>query len=170
MIEQWKDIPDYEGKYQISNCGRLRSVKNGLMKPMVAPNGYLIACLWKKNKQKKFIIHRLVAQVFIPNPNNLKEVNHKDEDKTNNNADNLEWCSHKYNMNYGKVKDKIRKANKGRVASPETLQKLKIDTSRRRWINNGVIEKYVYVENMEDWLSMPNWQKGRLYHERRVLA
>ena len=115
MIEQWKDIPDYEGKYQISNCGRLRSVKNGLMKPMVASNGYLIACLWKKNKQKKFVIHRLVAQVFIPNPNNFEEVKHKDEDKTNNNVNNLEWCSHSYNMNYGNIKQKISYSKRGQV-------------------------------------------------------
>ena len=84
------------------------------MKPMVATNGYLIACLWKNNKQKKFVIHRLVANAFIDNPNNYEEVNHLDEDKTNNRIDNLEWCSHKYNMNYGNVRNKISKSKIGK--------------------------------------------------------
>ena len=113
MIEKWLPVPDYEGKYWISNLGRLKNNKQ-IMKPMVATNGYLIACLWKNNKQKKFVIHRLVANVFIDNPNNYKEVNHLDEDKTNNRVDNLEWCSHKYNMNYGKVREKISKSKIGK--------------------------------------------------------
>ena len=113
MIEKWLPVPDYEEKYWISNLGRLKNNKQ-IMKPMVATNGYLIACLWKNNKQKKFVIHRLVANVFIDNPNNYKEVNHLDEDKTNNRVDNLEWCSHKYNMNYGKVREKISKSKIGK--------------------------------------------------------
>ena len=124
--ERWCDIPEYEGKYQISNLGRIKSLsrtsnnRNGsfktkeiIMKPMKASNGYLIACLWKNNKQKKFIIHKLVADAFIPNPNGYKEINHKDENKENNIVDNLEWCNHKYNMNYGKIKEKISKSRIG---------------------------------------------------------
>lgn len=127
MIERWVDIKGYENMYQISNLGRIKSLqretrnRNGkyiieekIMKPMVATNGYLIACLWKNNKQKKIVIHRLVAEAFIPNHNNYNEVNHKDEDKTNNKVDNLEWCSHKYNMNYGNVKGKISRKKIGK--------------------------------------------------------
>ena len=111
MIEVWQDIDGYENKYQISNYGRIRSVKkNIILKPMLATNGYLIICLWKDGKQKKHLIHRLVAKHFVDNPCNYPEVNHKDEDKTNNRIDNLEWCNHLYNMNYGEVKEKISNA------------------------------------------------------------
>lgn len=115
MTEVWKDIDGYEGKYQISNYGCVKSIqKNIFLKSMVATNGYLVACLWKDNKQKKFLIHRLVAQHFLDNPNNYIEVNHKDENKTNNHMNNLEWCNHFYNMNYGEVKEKISNAAIGR--------------------------------------------------------
>ena len=125
LQELWVDIKGYENEYQISNLGRLKSLKNKIiMKPMVATNGYLIACLWKNNKQKKFVIHRLVANAFIENPHNYKEVNHIDEDKTNNVVSNLEWCSHKYNMNYGKVKEKISKANKGKIPWNKNIRKV----------------------------------------------
>lgn len=108
LIETWKDIDGYEEKYQISNYGRLKSIKKDLvMKPMIATNGYLVACLWKDNKQRKFGIHRLVAQHFIDNPHNYKEVNHIDENKTNNMVNNLEWCDHKKNINYGTCKERI---------------------------------------------------------------
>ncbi len=72
MIEIWKDIPNYEDKYQISSLGRLRNNKI-IMKPMLATNGYLIACLWKNNRQKKIVVHRLVAKAFLANPNNYME-------------------------------------------------------------------------------------------------
>ena len=166
MDEIWADINGYEGKYQVSTLGRIKSLKKNLiMKPMVATNGYLIACLWKNNKQKKFVIHRLVAQAFIPNPNNYKEINHIDEDKTNNRVENLEWCSHSYNMNYGSIKEKISSANKGKIITQETKQKLREDTSNRRWINNGIIEKYVCKEQLDSFLEN-DWNKGRIYRRK----
>lgn len=166
MDEIWTDINGYEGKCQVSTLGRIKSLKKNLiMKPMVATNGYLIACLWKNNKQKKFVIHRLVAQAFIPNPNNYKEINHIDEDKTNNRIENLEWCSHSYNMNYGNVKEKISDANKGKIITQETKQKLREDTSNRRWTNNGTTEKYVYKEQLYSFLEN-GWSKGRIYRRK----
>lgn len=158
MIEKWKDIVGYENKYQISNFGRLRNA-NGIMKPMTATNGYLVACLWKNNKQKKFVLHKLVAQAFLENSNNYKEVNHIDENKTNNRADNLEWCSHKYNMNYGTLKEKISKANSGRTTSDETKQKLSQISKGRIWVNNGKQEKLIKKENKENYHL---WNVGRL--------
>lgn len=115
MKEKWKEIKGYEGKYWISNYGRLKN-KEQIMKPMVSTNGYLIACLWKNNIQKKIVLHRLVAEAFIPNQNQYSDINHKDENKENNKIDNLEWCTHKYNMNYGSVKQKISEKAKGRTA------------------------------------------------------
>ena len=70
--------------------------------------GYLRVQLYSNNKAKRFFVHRLVAITFIPNPDNLPEVNHIDEDKTNNRVDNLEFCDHKYNLNFGTIKDRIR--------------------------------------------------------------
>ena len=101
--EIWKDVKDYEGHYQVSDKGRVKSVKFGkeiILKPGSC-RGYLQVGLSKNGEIKRYTVHRLVAQAFIPNPNNLPEVNHKDEIKTNNNIENLEWCDHKYNINFG---------------------------------------------------------------------
>ena len=116
-MEEWRSIPGYEGLYEVSSYGRVKSLeisyirKNGIMdhkpeiilRPKNNGTGYFTVCLYKNKTYKYYLIHRLVAQAFIPNPDNLSEVNHKDEDKTNNRVENLEWCSHKYNMNYNDV-------------------------------------------------------------------
>lgn len=114
-MEIWKDIEGYEGLYQVSNLGRVRSLdrytkgknnskifkKGKLLKISQNQHGYNIVQLWNKQKCFQTGVHRLVAQAFIPNPNNLPQVNHKDENKINNCVDNLEWCSAEYNTNYG---------------------------------------------------------------------
>lgn len=105
MEEIWKDIKGYEGLYQISNFGRVKSLnyrntgKEQLLKPALNTTGYFCVMLCKP--LKRFLIHRLVAKAFIPNPDNLPCVNHKDENPTNNHVDNLEWCTQLYNVNYG---------------------------------------------------------------------
>ena len=102
-IEEFRDIPGYEGLYEVSNLGRVR--RNGkILKPSKNNWGYLYLDLYKNGIVRKFLIHRLVAQSFIPNPSNFPQVNHKDEDKTNNCVDNLEWCDNKYNINYSQAK------------------------------------------------------------------
>lgn len=104
MKEVFKDIKDYEGIYQISNFGRIKSLhnyrKNNILKPKIKKGYYQIG-LRKNNKRKWYSVHRLVAQTFLPNENNLPQVNHKDENKLNNNVNNLEWCSASYNNCYG---------------------------------------------------------------------
>lgn len=115
MKEIWKGIYGYEGKYQVSNLGRIKSLsrkrwngftyankKEQILKPRLKQHGYLRVCLYDGNRNSKDVeIHRLVAQAFIPNPNNLPCVNHKDENPQNNKVLNLEWCDYKYNNNYG---------------------------------------------------------------------
>lgn len=117
MIEIFKDIEGYEGLYQISNMGSVKSLGNGnsnnskekILKPTKDKKGYLTVDLYKQGKRKIYKVHRLVAQKFIENPNNLPQVNHKDEDKTNNQVNNLEWCDCQYNINYGTRNEKISK-------------------------------------------------------------
>lgn len=116
-MEVWKDISNYVGIYMISNLGRIESlerkvknrngyrvVKRQIINSTKRKDGYHIVTLWKNNNKKSFLLHRLVAQAFIPNPNNLPAVNHIDENPSNNCADNLEWCDDEYNNNYGNHK------------------------------------------------------------------
>lgn len=99
----WKDIKGYEGLYQVSNTGKIRNTKTKyILKPVTQSNGYTKVCLTKNKIQKNKTIHRLVAETFIPNTNNLPCINHKDEDKTNNNVNNLEWCTQEYNTKYSR--------------------------------------------------------------------
>lgn len=108
--ETWKDIQDFEGKYQISNLGRVKSLYNDngykktyrekILKYSIKKNGYCQVILVKNRKRYSKNIHRLVAQAFIPNPNNLPCVNHKNEIKSDNAVENLEWCTISYNTRY----------------------------------------------------------------------
>lgn len=105
----------YEGLYKVSNLGRIMSLnyrntgKAELLKPVTDKDGYLKVSLSKNRKEKTCKVHRLVAETFIPNPDNLSEVNHKDEDKKNNSIENLEWCTREYNNNFGTHIEKISK-------------------------------------------------------------
>lgn len=101
MEEIWKDIKGYEG-YLISSRGNVFSkYSNRILKPIKRHLNHLMICLFKDGISYNFFIHRLVAEAFIPNPDNLSCVNHKDENPLNNNVDNLEWCSYQYNNTYG---------------------------------------------------------------------
>ena len=102
MNEIFVDVLGYEGLYKVSNLGNVLSVKrNKLLKPGKENNGYLKVILRKNGKNKNYYVHRLVALSFLPNPLNYKEINHISEDKTDNRVENLEWCDHRYNINYG---------------------------------------------------------------------
>lgn len=105
--EIWKEIPVYEGKYYVSSLGNVKVIykwikdNEKLLSPMLNKDGYYQVNLSLRKKVKHHRIHRLVAEAFVENPMGYPMVNHKDEDKLNNNADNLEWCDHTYNINYG---------------------------------------------------------------------
>ena len=120
-MEEWLNISGYEEVYQVSNLGRIRSFKSGkwqTLKNRLTPRGYYLVTLYKDGKATNKWVHRLVAQAFIPNPDNLPQVNHKDEDKLNNAASNLEWCDSKYNINYGEgAKIRIKKI-KSKLSKP----------------------------------------------------
>ena len=112
-MEMWRPINGYNGKYEISNMGNVRSRCNGEvknLKQMISAgkyNGYAMVTLYDKPQHgKKIKVHRLVAEAFIPNPKRLPVINHKDEDKSNNRVENLEWCTVGYNTTYGNSRAK----------------------------------------------------------------
>ena len=101
-MEIWKDIKGYEGLYEVSNQGNIRSLKTGKLRKPTNNFGYLRINLCKNNVVKFHMVHRLVAEAFIENNDpNLTQVNHKNENKQDNRVENLEWCDAKYNNNYG---------------------------------------------------------------------
>lgn len=113
MKEVWKDIPNFEGLYQVSNLGNVKSFRKStkygskseyILNPTINNGGYAQVTLYDNTKRTKLSVHRLVAELFIPNPNNYPQINHKDENKQNNRVDNLEWCTAAYNNAYGTAK------------------------------------------------------------------
>ena len=110
MKEEWRDIQGYEGKYMVSNLGRVKSLnynrtgKERILKARKDGCDYLQVQLYKEGKGKNYLVHQLVATVFCENPEGYTELNHIDENKLNNRADNLEWCSRSYNVEYSQAK------------------------------------------------------------------
>jgi hypothetical protein len=140
-VETWKDIKGYEGLYQVSNLGRVKSLEREvnqgkygntrtvggcLLNPTDNGNGYLIVQLRRKQHRKNYYVHRLVAEQFVENGSNLKYVNHKDYDTRNNRADNLEWCTQRDNILHSS--QRMRKPHK-------------------QWKQSVTAEKYIYLRN-----------------------
>lgn len=120
-----KMIPDFDDMYKGDVQGNIWSKKSGewrKMQPKKTKTGYLLITLFKNGSYKTFLVHRLIAKLFIENPYNLPEVNHKDEDKTNNCVDNLEWCTHEYNVNYGSRTEKASMTNTNGKKSKKVAQ------------------------------------------------
>lgn len=145
MVELWKDIAGYENLYQVSNLGNVRSFWGKTPKILKATKnneGYWRIGLNHYNKPpKKFLVHRLVAEAFIPNPKNLPLVNHKDENPSNNNVNNLEWCTREYNLNYSTAKERrVKKLTNRKDLSKPVLQYDK---------NGNFIEEYPSLMDAE---------------------
>lgn len=134
-LEEWKPIVGFEGLYEVSNLGNVRSIsrlrkgkgnsfcwhKGKILKPQLSYNGYCRVGINDSNgKQHIFSVHKLVALAFVPNLHNEVEINHKDENKTNNIASNLEWCSPSYNINYGTRNTRVA----AKMAKPVVITRL----------------------------------------------
>lgn len=141
MDEEWRPVVGYEGFYEVSNTGKVRSLDRCVqqrnmykevthiyrgreLKLKKHRDGYLVATLCKGKTMKCFQVHRIVASAFIPNPDRLPQINHKDENKQNNNVNNLEWCTSKYNNNYGTRSQRMAITQKGHICSEETRRKI----------------------------------------------
>ena len=128
MNEEWRDIEGYEGLYQVSNLGRVKSLnykrtkQEAILKYGYDKDGYKQVFLCKNGKSKVFKVHKLVAMAFILNANNYPQINHKDEDKNNNCVSNLEWCTNEHNINYGTRNNKVAKALSKKVTCITTRE------------------------------------------------
>lgn len=112
--EVWRDVPGYEGLYEVSTLGNVKSIRKqgsagGIMKQQVDKKGYCIVALCKHGKYRHMSVHRLVALAFIPNHGEYPCINHKDENKANNCVENLEWCTYRYNNCYGTARERASK-------------------------------------------------------------
>lgn len=169
MEEIWKPVKEYENLYMISNLGKVRSldritrngrgdfIKKGKMLTNIINNmGYEYVMLKGENESKKFYIHRLVAQAFIPNPNNKKEVNHIDCNPLNNRVDNLEWVSHKENMAYmsklgrsNKTGDWLEKIKQKNISRAKSV--LQIDPN-----TNEIINTFKTIHSVKGYGFLPS--------------
>ena len=186
MQEEWRDIKGYEGLYQVSNLGQVRSLdkidrwgrfrKSRIIRSRFNNSGYRVINLSKSGTQKTYLVHRLVAESFIPNPENKPEVNHIDEDKLNNAVSNLNWMTNKENCNYGTRNDRSStNRNQKEIAKKVDYKKIAKRASECRSIPvisidaNGVEKKYKSSYEASRYLSIHHSNiskccKGKLKH------
>lgn len=132
----WKQVADQDfNSYEVSETGQIRNKNKKVLKPCLnKQNGYLQVVLHNGKQYRMFYVHRLVAQLYVPNPNGFKEVNHLDENRANNSFKNLEWCTRKYNVNYGRHNARVS------IAKRSLDDKTKIRIIARN--NNGDIKSF----------------------------
>ena len=179
VIKMFTDIKKYKGKYQIDENGNVKSLNyrgntktEHLLKPIKRENGYLYVDLYDfDGKHHKENIHRLVAETFIENPNNLPCVNHKDENKENNSVNNLEWCTHKYNSNYGTNPQKMSNNAKNNPTWQIAVEKSKIKVNQydldgnyiKTWNSFAEIAQYFNITNASNIVACCKGKKKTSY-------
>lgn len=150
---RWEQIPGFEGLYEINNLAQIRNAKGDVLKQQIRREKYTcykVVHLWKDGKYHHKGVHRLMAETFLPNPEELPIVNHKDEDGTNNLLSNLEWCDRSYNASYGSAPKKISKAFKGKESEKRIpVQQIKDGVVIKEYACAGDAEK-------ETGISMAN--------------
>ena len=148
--EEWRDIPETNNEYQVSNFGQVRSKdhttvhkdgkvtnhKSRILKQQINHKGYKQIRINSTAGKRSFVVHRLVAQVFIENPKNYPEVNHIDEDKTNNHFTNLEWCTTAYNVEYSQAKEIVAISPDNEVFLVKNMSKF----AREHGLSNGKLQ------------------------------
>ena len=169
-----KEIKNYEN-YLIDENGKIYSKKTKkILKSCVRKDGYMMVGLYKNGYRKNFQIHSLVAETFIPNPNDLPQVNHKDEDKTNNNISNLEWCTAQYNLTYGNRISKSIVKRKERDPRGESYKK-SMETRRKSNPNNECFRKTVNTRTIKGCVNAEKRigqydQENKLVREFKSIA
>ena len=164
-LVRWRDVAGYEGYYKVNQFGDVVSlsrtihvidgnreydkpIKGGLMRQHTQNKGYKVVCLTKNGVTKNIYVHRIVANAFIPNNNNMPMINHKDEDKTNNYYENLEWCDARYNNIYGtKIQRRVSKL-KGRSLMPYHRKRI-----------SDAIKKHYRIQKMLQIIANYNAQR-----------
>lgn len=175
-MEIWRDIKGFEGLYQVSNLGRVKSLpkytysrgypqlrKEKILRPGYTGKNRCYATV-VLNDGKGYKVHRLVAQAFIPNPDNLPQVNHKDENPFNNCADNLEWCTNQYNVNYSarplsaEHRKKISNANSGKRRTAEQVQAMR-DRAVLRYKD---VNEHIKTSNaIREWWRLRKFEQNK---------
>lgn len=158
--EVWVDIIDFPG-YQVSNTGKIRNIKDfRILGQHLNSNGYYTVTLTKNFEPYTCLVHRLVAIAFIPNPNNLPVVNHKDENTINENVENLEWCDYKYNVNYGTAIQRAKDTRKRNslLKSAEEARNIILDnhkSNNKRYIKGLDYDDFVLIRNTYNASTKP---------------
>lgn len=186
-MEIWKDVKGFEGYYEVSDLGRVRSVdrvvvdtvrncerllKGKLLVQRDNGNGYKGVMFCKEHKIFHKYVHRLVAETFIPNPNNLPQVNHKDEDKSNNCVDNLEWCDQLYNNTYGTKVERRLNTMKNKKEFPELFikeEKKKVERKRLTEQDKKEYQKEYHRKNYDKHRLWCIERGNELRRKRRLL-